>query len=66
MCLIEGVKEMILNVFEGYVLVVLEFNVGVNLDKVMVDVWDVVNLVELKLLVDSDELMVNEVMLVFE
>lgn len=66
MCLIEGVKEMMVIVLEGYVFVVLEFNVGVDLVKVMVDVCDVVDLVKFKLLVDSDELMVNEVMLVVE
>ncbi|MDE1317846.1 efflux RND transporter permease subunit [Vibrio aestuarianus] len=63
---IEGVKEMTSNASEGHASVVLEFNVGVNLDKAMADVRDAVNLAEPKLPADSDEPMVNEVTLASE
>ncbi|MGL5109798.1 MAG: efflux RND transporter permease subunit [Vibrio ordalii] len=58
---IEGVKEMTSNASEGHASVVLEFNVGVNLDKAMADVRDAVDLAEPKLPADSDEPTVNEV-----
>ena len=63
---IEGVKEMTSNASEGHASVVLEFNVGVNLDKAMADVRDAVNLAEPKLPADSDEPTVNEVTLASE
>jgi len=60
---IEGIKEMTSNSAEGYASVVLEFNVGVDLDKAMADVREAVDLAKPKLPADSDEPTVNEVTL---
>ncbi|MBD0787494.1 efflux RND transporter permease subunit [Vibrio sp. Y2-5] len=60
---IEGIKEMTSNSSEGHASVVLEFNVGVDLDKAMADVRDAVDLAKPKLPADSDEPTVNEVTL---
>ncbi len=60
---IEGVKEMTGTAAEGYGSVMLEFNVGVNLDKAMADVRDAVDLAKPTLPEDSDEPTVNEVTL---
>ncbi len=60
---IEGVKEMTGTAAEGYGSVMLEFNVGVNLDKAMADVRDAVDLAKPQLPEDSDEPTVNEVTL---
>ncbi|EGU44150.1 efflux RND transporter permease subunit [Vibrio splendidus] len=63
---IEGVKEMSSTAAEGHVSVVLEFNVGVDLNKAMADVRDAVDLAKPKLPEDSDEPTVNEVTLASE
>ncbi|PQJ61377.1 MFS transporter [Vibrio chagasii] len=63
---IEGVKEMNSTAAEGHVSVVLEFNVGVDLNKAMADVRDAVDLAKPKLPEDSDEPTVNEVTLASE
>jgi len=60
---IEGIKEMTSNSSEGHASVVLEFNVGVDLDKAMADVRDAVDLAKAQLPADSDEPTVNEVTL---
>ncbi len=60
---IEGIKEMTSNSSEGHASVVLEFNVGVDLDKAMADVREAVDLAKPKLPADSDEPTVNEVTL---
>ncbi len=60
---IEGIKEMTSNSSEGHASVVLEFNVGVDLDKAMADVRDAVDLAKPRLPADSDEPTVNEVTL---
>lgn len=60
---IEGIKEMTSNSSEGHASVVLEFNVGVDLDKAIADVRDAVDLAKPKLPADSDEPTVNEVTL---
>ncbi len=58
---IEGVKEMTSNASEGHASVMLEFSVGVDLDKAMADVRDAVDLAKPRLPEDSDEPTVNEV-----
>ncbi len=58
---IEGVKEMTATASEGHASVVLEFSVGVDLNKAMADVRDAVDLAKPKLPADSDEPTVNEV-----
>ncbi|MBY7817953.1 efflux RND transporter permease subunit [Vibrio fluvialis] len=63
---IEGIKEMTANAAEGYASIVLEFNVGVDLNKAMADVRDAVDLAKPKLPADSDEPVVNEVTLASE
>ncbi|USD64789.1 efflux RND transporter permease subunit [Vibrio sp. SCSIO 43136] len=63
---IEGVKEMIGTASEGHASVMLEFNVGVDLDKAMADVREAVDLAKPKLPEDSDEPTVNEVTLASE
>ncbi|MDN3681486.1 efflux RND transporter permease subunit [Vibrio tapetis subsp. quintayensis] len=63
---IEGVKEMSATASEGHASVVLEFNVGVDLNKAMSDVRDAVDLAKPKLPADSDEPTVNEVTLASE
>ncbi len=60
---IEGVKEMKSTASEGYASVVLEFNVGMDLDKAMADVRDAVDQAKPRLPADSDEPTVNEVTL---
>ena len=60
---IEGVKEMTGTAAEGHASVMLEFNVGVDLDEAMADVRDAVDLAKPKLPADSDEPTVNEVTL---
>ncbi|UPQ87575.1 efflux RND transporter permease subunit [Vibrio sinaloensis] len=63
---IEGVKEMTSTAAEGHASVMLEFSVGVDLDKAMADVRDAVDLAKPKLPSDSDEPTVNEVTLASE
>lgn len=58
---IEGVKEMSSTAAEGYASVTLEFNVGMDIDKVKADVRDAVDLAKPKLPAGSDEPTVNEV-----
>ncbi|WP_162047128.1 efflux RND transporter permease subunit [Vibrio taketomensis] len=58
---IEGVKEMTSTAGEGHASVMLEFSVGIDLDKAMADVRDAVDLAKPKLPEDSDEPTVNEV-----
>ncbi|WED22279.1 efflux RND transporter permease subunit [Vibrio sp. JC009] len=60
---IEGVKEMTSTAAEGHASVMLEFNVGMDLDKAMADVRDAVDQAKPKLPADSDEPTVNEVTL---
>lgn len=60
---IEGVKEMNSTASEGHASVMLEFNVGVDLNKAMADVREAVDLAKAKLPADSDEPTVNEVTL---
>ncbi|UAB69739.1 efflux RND transporter permease subunit [Vibrio sp. SCSIO 43132] len=60
---IEGVKEMNSTASEGHASVMLEFNVGVDLNKAMSDVREAVDLAKPKLPADSDEPTVNEVTL---
>ncbi|BCL68673.1 multidrug resistance protein [Vibrio nigripulchritudo ATCC 27043] len=63
---IEGVKEMNSTASEGHASVMLEFNVGVDLNKAMADVREAVDLAKPKLPADSDEPTVNEVTLASE
>ncbi|RTZ15028.1 efflux RND transporter permease subunit [Vibrio aquaticus] len=63
---IEGVKEMTSTAAEGHASVMLEFSVGVDLNKAMADVRDAVDLAKPKLPSDSDEPTVNEVTLASE
>ncbi|WP_104399919.1 efflux RND transporter permease subunit [Vibrio penaeicida] len=63
---IEGVKEMNSTASEGHASVMLEFNVGVDLNKAMADVREAVDLAKAKLPADSDEPTVNEVTLASE
>ncbi|MBU2896337.1 efflux RND transporter permease subunit [Vibrio hepatarius] len=58
---IEGVKEMTSTASEGHASVMLEFSVGVDLNKAMADVREAVDLAKPKLPEDSDEPTVNEV-----
>ncbi|WP_428771363.1 efflux RND transporter permease subunit [Vibrio sp.] len=60
---IEGVKEMTSTASEGHASVMLEFNVGTDLNKAMTDVREAVDLAKAKLPQDSDEPTVNEVTL---
>lgn len=48
-------------VVEGYVLVIVEFEVGFDVDKVFQEVCDKVDIVCVELLFGSDEFWVNEV-----
>lgn len=52
---IEGVKEMTSTASEGHASVMLEFSVGVDLNKAMADVREAVDLAKPKLPSDSDE-----------
>jgi multidrug efflux pump len=63
---IEGVKEMTSTASEGHASVMLEFSVGVDLNKAMADVREAVDLAKPKLPTDSDEPTVNEVTLASE
>ncbi len=63
---IEGVKEMTSTASEGHASVMLEFSVGVDLNKAMADVREAVDLAKPKLPADSDEPTVNEVTLASE
>lgn len=63
---IEGVKEMTSTASEGHASVMLEFSVGVDLNKAMADVREAVDLAKPKLPSDSDEPTVNEVTLASE
>ncbi|MGF1908976.1 efflux RND transporter permease subunit [Vibrio kasasachensis] len=63
---IEGVKEMTSTASEGHASVMLEFSVGMDLDKAMADVREAVDLAKPKLPEDSDEPTVNEVTLASE
>ena len=63
---IEGVKEMTSTAAEGHASVMLEFSVGVDLNKAMADVREAVDLAKPKLPSDSDEPTVNEVTLASE
>ncbi len=63
---IEGVEEMKSTASEGHASVVLEFSVGVDLNKAMSDVREGVDLAKPKLPSDSDEPTVNEVTLASE
>ncbi|MDC5704125.1 efflux RND transporter permease subunit [Vibrio europaeus] len=63
---IEGVKEMTSTASEGHASVMLEFSVGVDLNKAMADVREAVDLAKPKLTSDSDEPTVNEVTLASE
>ncbi|MGD8172936.1 efflux RND transporter permease subunit [Vibrio sp. TRT 21S02] len=63
---IEGVKEMKATAAEGHASVMLEFSVGVDLDKAMADVREAVDLAKPRLPADSDEPTVNEVTLASE
>ncbi|MBD1555591.1 efflux RND transporter permease subunit [Vibrio sp. S9_S30] len=63
---IEGVKEMNSTASEGHASVMLEFNVGVDLNKAMADVREAVDLAKAKLPAGSDEPTVNEVTLASE
>ncbi len=63
---IEGVKEMTSTAAEGHASVMLEFTVGVDLNKAMADVREAVDLAKPKLPSDSDEPTVNEVTLASE
>ncbi|WP_440878200.1 efflux RND transporter permease subunit [Vibrio natriegens] len=63
---IEGVKDMTATASEGHASVVLEFSVGVDLDRAMAEVRDAVDLAKPKLPADSDEPTVNEVTLASE
>lgn len=63
---IEGVKEMTSTASEGHASVMLEFSVGVDLNKAMADVREAVDLAKTKLPTDSDEPTVNEVTLASE
>lgn len=63
---IEGVKEMSSTASEGHASVMLEFSVGVDLNKAMADVREAVDLAKPKLPADSDEPTVNEVTLASE
>jgi len=63
---LEGVKEMTSTASEGHASVVLEFSVGVDLNKAMADVREAVDLAKPKLPEDSDEPTVNEVTLASE
>ncbi|WP_418113909.1 efflux RND transporter permease subunit [Vibrio scophthalmi] len=63
---IEGVKEMTSTASEGHASVILEFSVGMDLNKAMADVREAVDLAKPKLPEDSDEPTVNEVTLASE
>ncbi|MEH0666931.1 efflux RND transporter permease subunit [Vibrio scophthalmi] len=63
---IEGGKEMTSTASEGHASVMLEFSVGVDLNKAMADVREAVDLAKPKLPADSDEPTVNEVTLASE
>ncbi|NVD05735.1 efflux RND transporter permease subunit [Vibrio sp. JPW-9-11-11] len=63
---IEGVKEMTSTAAEGHASVMLEFSVGVDLNKAMADVREAVDLAKPKLPSDSDEPTVNEVTMASE
>ncbi|UUM30164.1 efflux RND transporter permease subunit [Vibrio japonicus] len=63
---IEGVEEMTSTASEGHASVMLEFSVGVDLNKAMADVREGVDLAKPKLPTDSDEPIVNEVTLASE
>lgn len=58
---IEGVKEMKSTAAEGYASVVLEFNVGTDLNEALTDVREAVDTAKTKLPADSDEPVVKEV-----
>ena len=58
---IEGVKEMTSTASEGHASVMLEFSVGIDLNKAMSDVREAVDLAKPRLPEDSDEPTVNEV-----
>ena len=58
---IEGIKEMKATAAEGYASVVLEFNVGTDLDEALVDVREAVDTAKTKLPADSDDPIVKEV-----
>ncbi|GLT18468.1 multidrug resistance protein [Vibrio zhanjiangensis] len=58
---IEGVKEMTSTASEGHASVMLEFSVGIDLNKAMADVREAVDLAKPKLPEGSDEPTVNEV-----
>ncbi len=58
---IEGIKEMKATAAEGYASVVLEFNVGIDLNEALADVREAVDIAKTKLPADSDEPIVKEV-----
>ena len=60
---IEGIKEMKSTAAEGYASVVLEFNVGTDLEEALDDVREAVDIAKTKLPSDSEEPTVNEITL---
>lgn len=58
---IEGIKEMESTAAEGYASVVLEFNVGTDLEEALTDVREAVDIAKAKLPSDSDEPTVQEI-----
>ncbi|MCW8329772.1 efflux RND transporter permease subunit [Photobacterium sp. SDRW27] len=60
---IEGIKEMSATASEGHASVVLEFNIGIDLNEALTDVREAVDIAKVKLPADSDEPTVNEITL---
>ncbi|MDN3649392.1 efflux RND transporter permease subunit [Reinekea marina] len=58
---LEGLKEISSTASEGHASVMLEFEIGVDIDEALVDVRDGVDKVKSKLPADADEPTVNEV-----